>query len=79
MVVVFKLKADLQPYCIYLVYINLTIEVYFMILMSCKYILCIIVFKLFPQLCSCNLKLLYKSYFRRKLEIGLLIYTRFIQ
>lgn len=35
-VVFFKLKADLQPYSIYLVYINLTIEVYFMILMSCK-------------------------------------------
>lgn len=72
----FKLKADLQPYCINLVYINLTIEVCFMVLMSCKeYVLHIIIFKLFPQSCSCNLKLLYNSYFRRKLEIGLLIYT----
>lgn len=35
-VIFFKLKADLQPYCIYLVYINLAIEVCFMILMYCK-------------------------------------------
>lgn len=75
-----SLNVIFQPYCIALVYTNFAIEVSFVIIMFCKeYILRITVFKLFLQSCSCNLKLLYKPYVRRKLETGFQIYPRFIQ
>lgn len=46
------------------------VEISFIAIMSCKeYVLRIIVFRLFPQSCSCNLKLLYKPYLDGNLRL----------